>query len=45
MKISFEGELIDSIYFDVVPDEGYSLNEDDENFKETEKDEIVRYSR
>jgi len=45
MKISFEGELIDSVFFDVVPDEGYSLNEDDENIKETEKDEIVRYSR
>ena len=45
MKISFEGELIDSVYFDVVPDEGYSLKDDDDNFKDTEKDEIVRYSR
>ncbi len=45
MKISFEGELIDSVYFDVVPDEGYSLSETDDSFGEMEKDEIVRYSK
>lgn len=45
MKISFEGDIIDIVYFDVVPDEGYSLNESDRNSIENEKDEIIRYSR
>lgn len=45
MKISFEGELIDSVYFDVVPDEGYSLDDSEENSIDSEKDEIVRYSK
>ena len=45
MKISFEGELIDSVYFDVVPDEGYALDESEENSIDNQKDEILRYSK
>lgn len=45
MKISFDGEIIDSVYFDVVPDEGYALDESEENSIENQKDEIVRYSK
>ena len=45
MKISFDGEIIDSVYFDVVPDEGYSLDESEENSIDNQKDEIVRYSK
>ena len=45
MKISCEGEIIDSVYFDVVPVEGYSLNNAESNSIENEKDELIRYSR
>ncbi len=43
LKVAFEGDVIDSVQFDVLPDEGYTIREDDINLTET--DEILKYSR
>ena len=43
LKVAFEGDVIDSVQFDVLPDEGYAIREDDINLTET--DEILKYSR
>lgn len=37
-----EGELIDSVTFDVMPEDGYATNEE---FDESIADEIIRYSK
>lgn len=41
LKIAYDEELLDSIIFEVVPEEGYQIRDDLEH----EPDEIIRYSR
>ncbi|MDX1960762.1 MAG: hypothetical protein SFU98_19475 [Leptospiraceae bacterium] len=44
LKVAHEGDVIDSVEFDIVPDEGYSIKEE-ETTNDGEKDEIIKYSR
>lgn len=41
LKVAYEGDVIDSIIFEVVPEEGYKVIEDTGE----EPDEIIRYSK
>ncbi len=41
LKVAYEGDVIDNIIFEVVPEEGYKVTEDVGN----EPDEIIRYSK
>ncbi len=41
LKIAYDEEVLDSVIFEVAPEEGYQLRDD----LETETDEIIRYSR
>lgn len=43
MKIGINGELVDSVMFDVVPDEGYEIK--DTVDEDEEKDDIIRFSK
>jgi hypothetical protein len=43
MKIGVNGDLRDSVEFDIVPDEGYELHESSKI--EDEKDDILKYSK
>jgi hypothetical protein len=42
LKIAYEGDVIDSVVFDVLPEEGYAVPEDR---LDEEPDDILRYSR
>ncbi|MCX8000578.1 MAG: hypothetical protein N3A69_16770, partial [Leptospiraceae bacterium] len=41
LKVAYEGDVIDSIIFEVIPEEGYKVTED----TGSEPDEIIRYSK
>jgi hypothetical protein len=41
LKIAYDEEVLDSIFFEVVPEDGYPLRED----LGIDEDEIIRYSR
>lgn len=41
LKVAYEGDVIDSIIFEVIPEEGYKISDDTGE----ETDEIIRYSK
>lgn len=41
LKVAYEGDVIDSIIFEVIPEEGYKVTDD----TGVEPDEIIRYSK
>jgi hypothetical protein len=45
LQVAFEEEVIDSIEFDVLPEEGYSVESPNIDKGEEEKDDIIKYSR
>lgn len=45
LKIVYEGETIDQVVFQVLPDEGYAQSNLEQELSGTEVDEIVKYSR
>lgn len=45
LQVAYEQEVIDSIEFDVLPEEGYSLQSPNIDKDKEEKDDIIKYSR
>ena len=45
LKIVHEGETIDSVPFQVLPDAGYAQSTLEQELSGTEEDEIIKYSR
>ena len=45
LQVAFEEEVIDSIEFDVLPEEGYSVESPNIDKDQEEKDDIIKYSR
>ncbi len=45
VQVAFEEEVIDSIEFDVLPEEGYSFESPNIDKDQEEKDDIIKYSR
>lgn len=45
VQVVFEEEAIDSIEFDVLPEEGYAVESVDLDKEHEEKDDIIKYSR
>jgi hypothetical protein len=45
LQVAFEQEVIDSIEFDVLPEEGYSLDTPNMEKDKEEPDDIIKYSR
>jgi len=45
LKIVHEGETVDQVDFQVLPDEGYAQNTLEQELSGAEEDEIIKYSR